>query len=316
MTNGCPAFETLSRFSDGALEAAGEREVAAHLGGCAACRGTLASIEEVDGLLTLSLPSAKVKRFRLLRPAMIPVAAAILFAVVTGVLLSMPSNGTDTPMAVAEVSPQAVAPAAEPVRDLFCQDHFSAPQLSPMWKTTEAISSATSLVEDKGRRALSLVANPGGRKRWALASTSGDFPVGEGVSFDVDYRVPKPQKGGRMQVLLQSGPAKGGRQVLRWSRTAEEEMLEAQSDGRSKPAVLWSSKSAADTEWHRVKMVVTPRDVVLSRDGVETARKPHGLALERAGLTLGSTMDKRARESHESFECQVGGVVVRREQAQ
>lgn len=317
MKNGCPPFELLSRFADGALEAPEDRELAVHLAGCPACRAALASIDEVDGLLALSLPAATARRFRLLRPAMIPVAAAVLIGVTIGILFSMPSpNGADTPLAVAEVSPQAVARSAEPVRDVFCQDQFASVQLSSMWKATEIVSGANPLVDSAGRRALSLAAQPGGKKRWAIVSTSSDFPVGDGVSFDVDYRVPKPQKGGRMQVLLQSRSSKAGRQVLRWSRTADEEMLEAQSDGRSKPAVLWTSKSAADGEWHRVKLVVTPRDVVLSRDGVEAARKPHGLSLERAGLSLGSTMDRRTREPHEPFECQVGGVVVRREPAQ
>src|SRR2546426_10635635 len=106
MMNECPAFELLSQFADGALEPVRERDLVAHVAGCASCRPTLSSIEEVDGLLAFSLPQAKARRFRLLRPAMIPVAAAILFGVTIGFLLSMPSsnNGGDTPIAVAEVS--------------------------------------------------------------------------------------------------------------------------------------------------------------------------------------------------------------------
>ncbi len=320
MKNECPAFETLSRFSDGALDAREEGGVAAHVAGCAACRGTLSEIEGVDALLTFSLPSA-AKRFRLLRPAMIPVAAAALLAVTIGVLLSMPSPVADTPLAVAEVSPPSFegprGVPAEPMQNVFCQDQFSSPTLSPLWKTTEAISTSNALVDAQGRRALSLVAHPGGKKRWALASTTGDFPVGDGLSFDVDYRVPRPAKGGRMQVLLQSPPAKSGRNVIRWSWTSDEEFLEAQADGRGKPSILWSAKNAApDSGWHRVKVVVTPVDVVLFRDGVESARKPHGLSLERAGLSLGSTTDRKSKDLREPFECQVGGVVVRREQAQ
>ena len=65
-----------------------------------------------------------------------------------------------------------------------------------------------------------------------------------------------------------------------------------------------------------MKLVVTAHDVILHRDGVEAARKAHGLSLDRVGMTLGSTMDKRSRESHESFECQVDRVAVRRETAQ
>lgn len=317
MTKPCPEFEVLSRFADGALEGAEERDLAVHLAKCARCLETLSSIDEVDGLLTLSLPPAKVKRFRLLRPALIPVAAAILFGITIGILLTMPpSNGADTPMAVAEVSPPPAAPAAEPVRDVFCHEQFASPQLSPLlWKTTEVVSASDSLVDASGRRALSLVAQPGGKKRWALVSTSNDYPVSEGVSFDIDYRIPKPQRGGRVQVLVHSGTGKAGRSVLRWSRTGEEEFLEAQ-ESRTKPAILWSSKVAPDSGWHRVKLLVTPREVALQRDGVEAARKPHGLTLDRAGLTLGSTMDRRPREGFDSFECQVDRVVVQREKAQ
>lgn len=300
--NGCPAFDVLSRFADGALEAAPERDVAAHIGGCGACRAVLASLEEVDGLLTFSLPPAR--RFRLLRPSTIPVAAAVLFALILGVVLSTSPGGADSPMDVAEASPRPVTASAEPVRDVFFQDLFAEPRLSPLWKATEGVASA----EAPGRRALSLTAQPGARKRWALVSTASDFPVGDGVSFDVDYRVPKGLKGGRMQVLVQSPGAKAGRGVLRWSWTSEEEMLEAQ-DSRTKPSVLWSARAAGDPEWHRVKVTVTPREVVLHRDGVEAVRRPHGLSMERAGLTLGSTADRRTREA---FECQVGRVVVSR----
>lgn len=303
MLEKCPAFEILSRFADGALEAAEERAVASHLGACGPCRAALSSLEEVDGLLALSLPAAR--RRRLLRPAMIPLAAAILIGVAIGILFSMPSGGVDSPMAVAEESPQPVARAAEPVQNVFCQDLFSSPRLSPMWKSTEAVA----LVDAPGRRALSLSAQPGGKKRWALASTASDFPVGEGISFDVDYRVPRALRGGRMQVLLQTPASKPGRGVIRWSWTSEGEALETQSDGRSRPAVLWSGKASPGGEWRRVKLTVTPRDVVLHRDGVEAARKAHGLSLERAGLTLGSTMDRKMREA---FECQVGRVSVRR----
>jgi hypothetical protein len=321
MKNECPAFELLSQFADGALAPVRERELVAHLGGCPSCRGILSSLEEVDALLAFSLPSAGARRFRLLRPAMIPVAAAILIGVTIGILLSMPSRVADSPMAVAEVSPQPFeGPSSipvEPVRNIYCQDQFSAPQLSSLWKTSEAVSVSSALVDAHGRRALSLTAHSGGRRRWALASTSGDFPVGEGVSFDVEYRVPRPAKGGRMQVLVQSPPAKAGRNVIRWSWTAEEELLEAQTDGHGKPAILWSAKNAgAEGGWHRVKLVVTPRDVVLYRDGVESARKAHGLALERAGLTLGSTTDRRSKDLRDPFECQVSDVVVRREPAQ
>lgn len=318
--NGCPAFEVLSRFADGQLEPAEEAPLVSHLAACAACRATLSDIEGVDALVGLTLPAAR-GRFRLLRPALIPAAAAVLFAVVVGWILLTPGNGADSPLAVADESPRPFdAPRtvpAEPVKDIFCQDHFAAPQLSSLWRTTDAVPAQAALVEAHGRRALSLVTHPGGKKRWALASTAGDFPVGEGVTVDVDYRIPRPSKGGRMQILLQSPVSKGGRSVLRWSWTSDEELLEAQTDGRSKPAVLWSAKNEAfDSEWHRVQMTVTPRDIVLRRDGAEAARKPHGLDLERAGLTVGGTADKRAKDLREPFECQVGGVVVRRENAQ
>ena len=321
MKQDCPAFDVLSRFTDGALDPREEREVAVHLGGCAACRETLGAIEEVDGLLSVALPAPGAHRFRLARPALLPIAAAVLFAVTLGVVLSMPSRATDSPLAVAEESPapsdgSAKLPA-DPAKGVFCQDHFATAELSPLWKTSETISGSNPLVDAQGRRALSLTAHSGGKRRWALASLSNDFPVEEGVSFDVEYRVARPTRGGRMQVLVQSTPAKAGRSVLRWSRTAEEELLEAHADGRGRPVVLWSSKnSETDGGWHRVRLVVRPQEVVLYRDGEEAARKSHGLTLGRAGLTLGTTTDRRGKEIHEPFECQVGDVVVRRELAQ
>jgi hypothetical protein len=320
MMTSCPAFEVLSRFSDGALEAPEERAVVEHLGSCEGCRKALGEIEEVDALLTLALPG-RPSRFRLLRPASIPLAAAVLLGIAVGWFALSPapgaSPGVDSPLAVADQSPSPGALPLEPAKDVICLDRFTSPELSPLWKTTESVPVSSALVDAHGRRALSLVTHPGGKKRWALVSTSGDFAVGEGVSVDVDFRIPRPARGGRMQVLLHSRGSKAGRSVLRWSWTPEEELLETQTDGRGHPVVLWSSKSdVSDSEWHRIRMTVTPRDVVLQRDGVESARRPHGLDLERATLTVGGTGDRKGRELHEPFECQVGGVVVRRESAQ
>ena len=51
------------------------------------------------------------------------------------------------------------------------------------------------------------------------------------------------------------------------------------------------------------------------KNGVEIARRPHGLTFDRVALTLASTIDKRGKESREPFECLVGRVLVAREEA-
>jgi hypothetical protein len=65
-----------------------------------------------------------------------------------------------------------------------------------------------------------------------------------------------------------------------------------------------------------MRVTLLGSDVLLHRDGIELTRKPHGLSLDRAGLTLGSTLDKRSRDSRDTFECHVGRVLIRRENAQ
>jgi hypothetical protein len=300
------------------IEGAEEPALLAHLGACAACRESLESMDQADGLLTLAIAPAqpKVRRFRLLRPALLPLAAALLFAWTLSYVLTAPPAASDSPIAVADMTPAPATPAAEPVANVFLRDRFEGAELHPVWKSSEGSTGATTLVDSGGRKALVLSAQPGGKRKWALLTTAAEYPVTHGVSFDVDYRIPKPQKGGRMQVLLQTKHSKAGRGVLRWSRTAEEELLEAQADGRTKPVVLWSSKTdPSDAGWHQLKLTVTAGDVVLHRDGTEVARKPHGLPLERAALTLGSTLDKRARDSREAFECQIGRVHILREEA-
>jgi hypothetical protein len=317
MSADCPEFETLSRFHDGMIGGMEEGELLAHLSACRACRATLESMEAADALLTAAVaPSGRqARRFRLV-PALLPLAAAALFGVTLTYVLTAPSSGaSDSPIAVAELTPVSVAPAAEPVANVFLKDRFEAAQLHPVWKGIEGSLETNALVEAEGRRAVQLLAHPAGRKRWGLLSTATAFPVGQGVSFDVDYRIPKAQKGGRMQVLLQTKMPKLGRGVLRWSRTSEEELLEAQVDGRSKPVVLWCSKSEPpDPHWHQLKLTVTGGDVVLHRDGVEVVRKSHGLTFDRVALTLASTVDRRGKEFREPFECQVGRVQVLREE--
>jgi len=318
MTTSCPAFETLSRFRDGMIEGAEETALLGHLGACATCRKTLDSMDQADALLTLAIPPSrpKVRRFRLLRPALLPLAAALLFAWTLSYVLVAPPGASDSPIAVADMTPAPAAPPAEPVADVFLRERFEGAELHPVWKSSEGSTGTTTLVDSGGRKALVLSAQPGGKKKWALLTTAAEYPVTQGVSFDVDYRIPKPQKGGRMQVLLQTKHAKAGRGVLRWSRTAEEEQLEAQVDGRTRPVVLWSSKTdPSDARWHQLKLTVTAGTVALHRDGVEVARKPHGLSLERATLTLGSTLDRHARDSREPFECQVGRVHILKEEA-
>jgi hypothetical protein len=231
------------------------------------------------------------------------------------VLVAAP-GASDSPIAVADLTPAPAAPPAEPVAGVFLHDRFEGAELHPVWKSADGSTATTTLVDSGGRKALVLSAQPGGKRKWALLTTAAEYPVARGVSFDVDYRIPRPQKGGRMQVLLQTRHSKAGRGVLRWSRTAEEELLEAQADGRTKPTILWSQKTdPSDAYWHQLKLTVTAGDVALYRDGIEVARKPHGLSLERATLTLGSTLDKRARDSREPFECQVGRVHILKEEA-
>jgi hypothetical protein len=316
MSDRCPDFETLSRFHDGVLGELEEGELLAHVSACAACRASLDSMEAADGLVTLAVaPRAKATKFRLLRPALLPLAAAaVIFAVTLAVVLRSPSGPSDTPIAVADMTPASEALPAEPVAGVFLRDRFEGAELHPAWKVSDVSADAGRLVESDGRRAVQLLAHPGGKRKWALLSTASEFPLAHGVSFDVDYRIPKPQKGGRMQVLLQAKLPKAGRGVLRWSRTSEEELLESQVDGRSKPVVLWSAKAdAQDAQWHQLKLTVTAGDVAIHRDGVEVVRKPHGLTFDRVALTLGSTMDRRG--AREPFECQVGRVLVLREDA-
>jgi len=317
MSTPCPDFETLSRFHDGMMRGAEESDLLVHLAGCAACGASLESMEAADGLLAAAVePRRQARRFRLLRPALLPLAAALLFAVTLNYVLTSPGGPQDSPIAVAELTPAAVAPAAEPVANVFLRDRFEGAELHPVWKGIDDSPGTNPLVEAEGRRAVQLLAHPGGKKRWGLLSSASEYPVGQGVSFDVDYRIPKAQKGGRMQVLLQTKMPKLGRGVLRWSRTFEEELLEAQVDGRTKPVVLWSSTAEPpDARWHALKVTVTRGEVTLHRDGVEIARRPHGLTFDRMGLTLASTIDKRGKESRDPFECQVGRVLVLREEA-
>jgi len=319
MNDRCPDFETLSRFHDGVLGELEEGELLAHVAACTACRTALDSMEAADGLLAVAVaPRAQARRFRLLRPALLPVAAAaVIFAVTLAVVLRSPSGPSDTPIAVADMTPASETLHPEPVAGVYLRDRFEGAELHPAWKVSDVSTDTSRLVESDGRRAVQLLAHPGGKRKWALLSTASDFPLSRGVSFDVDYCIPKPQKGGRMQVLLQTKLPKAGRGALRWSRTSEEELLESQVDAKSKPVVLWSAKTdVSDSQWHQLKLTVTAGDVAVHRDGVEVVRKPHGLTFDRMALTLGSTMDKRlGKDAREPFECQVGRVVVLREEA-
>jgi hypothetical protein len=271
-------------------------------------------MEGADGLLLLALQPARKQagKFRLLRPAVLPLAAAaVIFAVTLSYVLTAPSGASDSPIEVAELTPSPGLPPAEPVANVFLRERFEAAQLQPVWKSGEGATGTSTLVDAGGRKVVQLTSQAGGKKRGALLSTAREFPIAKGISFDVDYRIPKAQTGGRMQVLLHTRTPKTARSVLRWSRTADEELLEAQVDGHSKPVVLWSAKSASsDSDWHQLKVTITSSDVTLHRDGSDVVRKAHGLALERVALTLGSMLDKRARDSREPFECHVGRVTI------
>jgi hypothetical protein len=195
---------------------------------------------------------------------------------------------------------------AEPIRNVYYVDQFESAELSPFWR----FSGAASRVDRDGRSVLSLNTPPRSRKHGAFVGTTGDFPVDGGIAFEIDLRVPRSTAGGRIVALLQS--KENG---IAWSLSPGEESLEAHPDGRGHHARLWSGRKG-DTEgrWQRVKIIVTPQDVALHRDGVQIARKAHGLSgLDRVSLVLGTQASGRSREA---VECQVGRVSVQRETLQ
>src|SRR5262245_5511499 len=189
MSNSCPAFETLSRFHDGMVEGAEEGEILGHLAGCAACRASLESMDAADVLLTASVaPRRQAGRFRLLRPALLPLAAAaVIFALTLGYIVTSPSGASDSPIAVAGMIPASETVPAEPVANVFLRERFETPQLHPTWKSADGSAVTSLVVESDGRKAVQLVSHPAGKKRWALLSSASEFPLGQGVSVDVDY---------------------------------------------------------------------------------------------------------------------------------
>src|SRR5262249_14895027 len=68
---------------------------------------------------------------------------------------------------------------AEPIRNVYAVDQFESADLAPFWR----LSDSASRVDVEGRPVLSLNAHSRSRKRAAYAGTTGDFPVGGGVSF-------------------------------------------------------------------------------------------------------------------------------------
>jgi len=195
---------------------------------------------------------------------------------------------------------------ADPIRNVYYVDQFESAELSPFWR----ISEAASRTDADGRPAMLLSALSRSKKRSAFARTAGDFPVDGGVSVEIDLK-PSPGAGhGRVLALLQSKEGS-----VSWSLSPGEESLEVHPEGRGRHARLWSArKGDADGRWQRVKLVVTPQDVALFREGELIARRPHGLTgLDRVSLLLGSQALGRSRDP---FECQVGRVAVQRETLQ
>jgi hypothetical protein len=189
---------------------------------------------------------------------------------------------------------------------VYYVDQFESAELSPFWR----ISEAASRTDADGRPAMLLSALSRSKKRSAFARTAGDFPVDGGVSVEIDLK-PSPGAGhGRVLALLQSKEGS-----VSWSLSPGEESLEVHPEGRGRHARLWSArKGDADGRWQRVKLVVTPQDVALFREGELIARRPHGLTgLDRVSLLLGSQALGRSRDP---FECQVGRVAVQRETLQ
>jgi hypothetical protein len=195
---------------------------------------------------------------------------------------------------------------AEPIRNVYYVDQFESADLSPFWR----ISDAATRTDADGRPALLLSAHPRSKRRGAFAGTTGDFPVDGGVSFEIDLRSAPGAGHGRVMAMLLSKEGS-----VSWSLSSGEESLESHPDPRGRHSRLWSArKGEPDGRWQRVKLVVTPRDVALFREGSLVARKPHGLSgLDRVSLLLGTQASGRSREP---FECQVGRVAVQRETLQ
>jgi hypothetical protein len=192
---------------------------------------------------------------------------------------------------------------AEPIRNVYAIDQFESADPAPFWRLSESASRA----DVDGRPVLSLIAHPRFRKRGAFAGTTGDFPLGRGVSFEIDLRAAPSAGAGRVLAWLQSREC-----GVAWSLAPGEESLDVHPDPRGRHARLWSSrKGELDGRWQRVKLVVTPQEVALFREGTLVARKPHGLSsLDRVSLVLGTQATGKQREP---FECQIGRVAVQRE---
>jgi hypothetical protein len=195
---------------------------------------------------------------------------------------------------------------ADPIRNVYYVDQFESAELSPFWRISESASRTNA----DGRPALLLSAHPHSKRRGAFAGTTGDFPVDGGVSFEIDLRSSPGAGHGRVVAMLRSKEGS-----VAWALSSGEESLEVHPDPRGRHARLWSSRRGEpDGRWQRVKLVVTPQDVALFREGSLVARKPHGLSgLDRVSLLLGTQSSGKSREA---FECQVGRVAVQREALQ
>ena len=200
----------------------------------------------------------------------------------------------------------------EPMRRALYIDQFAGPGVSSLWKVIGRQHGSVTIADAHGRRALSVALPQRSQRGFAAAATSEKFPIADVLSLEVDFRLPRGAKGGRLQVTLISAGTRDGRDVLRWYLGSSEEGLEARDDrfGTNRP--IWKvSDPGLDGEWHRVKLIVTRAEVTLLRDGRLMAHALHGLSdFQRVRVALGAmTTD----ETGETFEGQFSSVRVERD---
>lgn len=154
-----------------------------------------------------------------------------------------------------------------PLRGILFQDDFT----SRAWKLPDA-----RVIEAEGRRALSLV--PTAKKR-ASAMIARPFPVDPGVDVEFDLR--RVGDSGA-QLWLHIGAGKETRTRMQWTWRGSDERI-FRTDKRDVP--LWSGKAPSDEGWHRIRLIFTPTEIQLFRDGSLVTHIPHGSgAAERVAV--------------------------------
>jgi hypothetical protein len=201
---------------------------------------------------------------------------------------------------------------ADSLKRMFFQEQFRGGELSAHWRVPEWAKGTLQMSRETGRDTLSMVVPSRHRHSRSLIRTVGDFPVAGPVAFEIEYRIPHALRGGRLELLLHPLSRKGtpgGN--LRWSLSGDQETLDVGSDAHRESTALWSTpRPAADAQWHRIRLVLSPQDVTLFRDGNKVVERAHGLAgVDRVGLLLGGMPDRKGKEA---FECQFGRVTVER----